>query len=366
MNPILKKSTAELAKERLLLALAEGRWSGRIPSTRMLCETLQVSGHTLSQALERLVADGILISDGPKRRLRVAALPAAGANGTPPTAQAPRVGKVLCLGREPMHLIPRIGLEFLSHLRTWLPKMDLRYHGVTFDSCRKPRSAWDRLVELEQPDQLLVLEGSRDLAKWAAAGRVPTVFLGGNPADTGIPTVGVHAGEAIEETLAELLALGHERICLPMFGRNPDFVAGMRSLFRGVFDAAGKTFVPTYHVPAVVASDPEVVWSVMAQLVATKVPTALIFFMWDEFLSAQCFLSAKGLRIPDEVSVVLLGGGESNLWYRPKLTYFAYPSERAAELAAHWIEDGPPTGNSTVSLPLKLVRGESVGPPPQK
>ncbi|MEI7957344.1 MAG: substrate-binding domain-containing protein, partial [Verrucomicrobiota bacterium] len=267
---------------------------------------------------------------------------------------------------EPMHLIPRLGLEFLSHLRTWLPQMDLRYHGVTFDGSRKPRSAWDRLVELEQPDQMLVMEGSLDLAKWAAAGRVPTVFLGGNPADTGIPTVGVHAGEAIADMLTELLAMGHERICLLMLGRNPDFVAGMRNLFRRVFDEAGKTFVPTYHVPAVVASDPEVVWSVMAQLVATRVPTALIFFMWDEFLAAQCFLAAKGLRIPTDVSVVLLGGGESNLWYRPKLTYFAYPSERAAELAAHWIEDGPPTGKSTVSLPLKLVRGESVAPPPQK
>ena len=241
--------------------------------------------------------------------------------------------------------------------------MDLRYHGVTLDGSRKPRQAWERLLELEQPDRMLILEGTVDIANWAAGRHVPTVFLGGTPGDTGIPMLGVHAGAAIREILTELIGMGHQRICLPVFARNEGFETGLRRVIGEVFAEAGLPFVPSYHVPALTATDPEIVWSVMAQLMVPTPPTALIFFMWDEFLAAQCFLNARGLRIPGDVSVVLLGGGEFNQWYRPKLTHFIYPTMRAAEQVARWFEDGPPSGKTTVSLPLKLVPGDSVAPP---
>ena len=47
MDPILKKNVADLAKDRLQAALAEGRWSDQLPGTRALSEMLQVSVHTL-------------------------------------------------------------------------------------------------------------------------------------------------------------------------------------------------------------------------------------------------------------------------------------------------------------------------------
>jgi DNA-binding LacI/PurR family transcriptional regulator len=360
MNPILKKSVTALARESIQNALVEGRWSGRIPSTRMLCETLQISPHTLGKALESLVADGVLVSDGPKRRLRVAG------SANPPPLPEPPARKVLCLGRDPLHLMPRIGLEFLSHLRGWLPGMDLRYHGVSFDKCRKPRRAWIRLLELERPDHLLVLEGSEEAAEWAAACGVPAVFLGGALGKAVIPAVGAGPGRLMQLVLGELIAMGHQRICMPLFGQNAVFAGALRERFSDVFAAAGLPFLPNYHVPAAASIAPDVVTRVMDKLAATKMPTALIFLMWEEFLTAQCHFLAHGLRIPEKISVVLMAGGDFSSWYRPTLTHLVYPAEEAAKTVAQWIADGPPAANSMVMLPMRLVRGDSVAPPPAR
>lgn len=364
MKPIIRKSVAEQTRQRLLEALAEGQWPDRMPSTRMLCETLQVSAHTLGRALEALVAEGHLISDGPKRRLRVA--PAPTRTAQPSGSDPPAAMRVLCMSRDPLHQMPRMGLEFLSHLRIWLPQMDLRYHGITFDHCRKPRSAWDNLLELERPDHLLVLEGSVDVARWATGSGVPTVFLGGETGDTSIPMVGAAIGHLLLNLFGELLALGHVRICLPLFGRNTEFAAALRRLAAKAFDEAGVPFAPTYHLPMAARRETDVIWRVMDGLAAKAMPTAMIFLMWDEFIATQCYFMAKGLRIPDDVSVALIGGGGVNAGYRPKLTHSVYPAREAAELVARWILDGPPAAKATVHLPMPLVRGDSIAPPRSK
>lgn len=359
MNPILKTTVADLAREHILRALADGHWSGRIPSTRMLCKTLQVSPHSLGKALDTLVANGVLISDGPKRRLRVADTPK---RSQPPTVET-LTRKVLCLGRDPLHLIPRIGLEFLSHLRGRLPGMDLRYHGVSFDQCRKPRCAWGKLLEMEQPDHLLVLEGSEEVAKWAAACHVPAVFLGGVVGKTIIPAVGAAPGPLMQQVLGELIAMGHQRISMPLFGQNAAFAEALRERFGGVFSAADLPYVPSYHVPTAASIAPDVVTRVMDRLASRKMPTALIFLMWEEFLTAQCYFLAQGLRIPEEISVVLMAGGDFCSWYRPKLTHLVYPAAEAAKTVARWIVEGSPAPNSRMRLPMQLVHGDSVAPP---
>lgn len=361
MNPILRKTVADLTRERLLSALAEGRWTGRMPSTRMLCETLHVSAHSLGEALNSLVAAGVLISDGPKRRLRIAEWAPAHLPSVPTSETVTH--KVLCLTREPLHEMPRMGLEFLSYLRLWLPLMDLRHHHVTFDGSRKPRKAWDRLLELEQPDHLLVIEGSHDMAKWAAARRIKTVFLGGETRDTGIPMVGGAIGYLLLNLLDDLIALGHHRICLPLLGRNAEFAESLRRLTGKAMAKADHPMVPTYHVPTTVGDGPDVMWRVLDDLAAVAMPTAMIFLMWDQFLAAQCYFNSRNLRIPDDVSVVLIGGGSSNSWFRPRLTHSVYPAADAAKLIARWISEGLPAENTTIHLPMTIVKGESVAPP---
>lgn len=362
MNPILKKSVADVVRERLQLALAEGRWSDHLPSTRMLCETLQISSHTLRKAMDSLVADGILVSDGPKRRLRVAAQVT-----VEPIAPAPLSGrqslKVLCMNRDPLHIIPRIGLEFLSHLRSWLPQMDFRYHGTTFDKCRKPRRAWDKFLELECPDHLLVMEGSEEVAEWALARGVPTVFLGGSPGAAAVPAVGAAPGDLIQQVLRDLMVKGHQRICMPLFGQNAAFAGFLRQKFNDVFVSAGLPFLPNYHVPTAPDIAPDIVERVLSKIAAERMPTAMIFLMWEEFLTAQCYFLANGLRIPQEISVVLMAGGDFSSWYRPKLTHLVYPAAEAAKTVARWIVEGAPTPTSRVRLPMQLVHGDSVAAP---
>jgi DNA-binding LacI/PurR family transcriptional regulator len=330
----------------------------------MLCESLQVSAHTLGVALAGLVAEGVLASDGPRRRLRIAQPPPA----LPPALPAPEPAthRVLCLSREPLHEMPRMGLEFLSYLRTWLPQMDLRHHPVTFDGSRKPRKAWDKLLELERPQHLLVIEGSHDLAQWASARGVKTVFLGGETRDTGIPMVGGAIGHLLLNLLDELIALGHHRICLPLLGRNAGFAESLRRLAGQAMAKADLPLIPSYHLPTAAGDGPDVMWRVLDDLAAAAMPTAMIFLMWDQFLAAHCYFSARNLHIPADISAVLIGGGSSNSWFRPRLTHSVYPAADAAEIVARWISEGLPAENTTIHLPMKIVRGESVAPPPRK
>jgi DNA-binding LacI/PurR family transcriptional regulator len=80
-------------------------------------------------------------------------------------------------------------------------------------------------------------------------------------------------------------------------------------------------------------------------------------------LKAIAWLAAKGVQVPDNVSVVGFDGAPEGEVAKPPLTTVAQPYRAIAERAvAAILDDNMPTGGEV--LPVNLVLRASTGPAP--
>ena len=118
-----------------------------------------------------------------------------------------------------------------------------------------------------------------------------------------------------------------------------------------------------YHNPAAARAATE-------QLLALpERPTCII--MSDDYaaLGGMEAIRAHGLRIPEDISVAGYDGVPLLQMCRPKLTTVAQDTAAIGAAAArklvHLIEQPRTTFQETVSIPCRLIPGETVGPAPR-
>jgi DNA-binding LacI/PurR family transcriptional regulator len=363
MNPIERSSLVDRTAAALLASLRAGQWTGLLPGVRVLCAALKVSPPTLQAATARLVDQGVLISRGSRRKLEIAAGPAARKPpaGTGPRSQAHK--RVLCLTDDTLEQMGHLRLEILTQLRVRHRHWDLRHRVFNYGSARVPHRHWDEVLRTEHPDHLIVFGGNPVVAQWAKSRGVPVVFIGGDALPEKIPTVGFTPMTMVPEAVKELLRLGHRDICLPMFGLFPRLEEAQRAAFRTLLEAAGITFDPAWHTPSSPHNSADIVTNAMIAVAARAMPTAIIAMTWNEFVSIHCFLSRCRLRIPEDVSVIVLRGSASMEWFRPSLTRFAMSAASACRIVQRWIDDAPPADPQVIGVSGKLIHGESTAPP---
>src|SRR5690606_10151594 len=103
-------------------------------------------------------------------------------------------------------------------------------------------------------------------------------------------------------------------------------------------------------------------WAAMELLFAREARPSAILGMSDRVaLSAMAWLASKGLRVPDDVSVVGFDGVPEAEEAVPALTTVQQPFDDIAELAVAAILDGVPL-NPEWMQPLPLIVRGSSGP----
>ena len=363
MNPIERTSLVDRTAAALLSSLRAGQWTGLLPGVRVLCAALKVSPPTLQAATARLVEQGVLVSRGSRRKLEIAA-------GTAHRKQPARTGaksqmqkRVLCLTDDTLEQMSHLRLEILTQLRVRHRHWDVRHRVLNYTTARVPHRHWDEVLRTEHPDHLLVFGGNPVVAQWAKSRGVPVAFIGGDALPEKVPTVGFTPMTMVPEAVAELLRLGHRDICLPMFGLFPRLEEAQRAAFRAQLEAAGITFDPAWHTPSSPQTSADIVTNAMTAVAAKTMPTAIIAMTWNEFVSIHCFLSRHRMRIPEDVSVIVLRGSASLEWFRPSLSYFSLSAASACRIVQRWIDDGPSADNPIVGVSGKLIHGESTAPP---
>jgi DNA-binding LacI/PurR family transcriptional regulator len=78
------------------------------------------------------------------------------------------------------------------------------------------------------------------------------------------------------------------------------------------------------------------------------------------------FLALRGLKTPDDVSLVCERYDPGLAWCRPKITHFQHEDDAALRILRRWMKgviDNKPYTKQT-SLPVEVVQGGSVGPAP--
>lgn len=361
MDPVLRSSMVDRTETALMAGIRKGVWNDTLPGVRILCRTFKVSPPTLQAATGRLLTAGVLLSDGPRRRLRISK---SWSREKKPDALAGRERRrVLFLSGDPLSDMPHSRLEVFSGFRLECPDWDVRLQSLSFEDAKVPRRQWDQLIRTEEPDALVVFNGTPVIGRWAAKRKLKTVFIGGDSGGLPIPTIGMMARGLIRDAIDEFARHGHRHICMPVIGAFPRLQEGLGKTMAEEMERAGLPFDVSWNMPTSTQHDPDVLLNILTRVFKVRIPTAVIAMTWSDFVTIQSFLNTRRLAIPDDVSVLVLSTSSALRWVRPQLTHFTHGVGRVARTVRDWIDKGFPADCTPIALTVQIVRGGSVGPP---
>ncbi|WP_035605863.1 substrate-binding domain-containing protein [Haloferula sp. BvORR071] len=361
MLEIARIGLAQSTADAIHAQIKAGRWQDRLPGARRLAEESGVSQPTVLTALSLLAEQGV-ITGGNRQAYRIIAVPANTGPVTPP--EDPR--RVIILTHVDVGELPATARHGIDAIRALLirRKWVVEIRSFDFVHAKRPRRAWDHLVPLDPRIPLIGVFGRPPLAQWAARHGMRIAFFGGIRTELEVPMVAVKSSLLVQEAVARLTGLGHSRIVMPLCERPPSFRTSLQHAMREQLEAAGTSFVPSYHTPDSDYMTPEVLWRILEGVFSRARPTALVFLDWKEMVTATCLLSKLGLRVPQDISLILLNEQMEADWFIPKLTCFRFPVRRMATILADWV-DGKPSSSAGPLAPMgaQFDPGATIAPP---
>lgn len=326
-----RESLPEKTAAALERAIRDGHFTGTLPGYRDLCRTLQVSRTALEPALGLLVRKGVLCSAGQRKRYRIAVQENEVERTTirklwmlePTTEDKKEFGMPIALLEPLEKRLRRLGWSWESSL-------------VPVDQRRSHRKLWDRLLSLQNPDAILLVNPHRRTGEWAMDCGVPVCCLGGDVLGLPLSVTGFQSTHMVDEAVRRLLESGHRDLCLPLSVQTPGFVARIYEAMERGLAAHGITFMPGWHVLLAEENSPEALADAMARRFARRVPDALLVFGWG-LRVAMGFLLNRGIKVPGDISLVMLGNREGISWFWPPVASFHYRWNHVVSYLAHWL-----------------------------
>ena len=346
----------ELTAAHLREGLRLGRWSGTLPGAARLAKELDVAPATLRAALGMLEAEGLLTDRGLGRSRGIAA--SAIGSMSPPL----RVGIL----RHDARLTD--DSQTSSILTEIMHSLEAAGHSVFF--CKKSQIELKhevrRLIRqlAEYPVDAWIIEaGSRPLLEWCATQAIPCLALYGRTSGLPLARTGPDKVPAYRAATRGLLELGHRRIV--------NICRATRRLpVPGITERA---FLEELAACGVVTSDynlpdweetPAGFSRLLERLFLHTPPTALIVDEAPRYIAAAEFLSRRGIKVPEHVSLVSTDDDSAFAWCHPPIAHMHWDPKPVIRRVVRWVEavrKGKPD-HKTINFPAEFVPGGSIGP----
>lgn len=203
------------------------------------------------------------------------------------------------------------------------------------------------------------------------AHNLPVVLTGGAIPNRSIPSVGADAMYGAMVAIQHLLELGHRRIAIVNGPPSTYTTTEKRAGYLAALAAAGITFAPQYLAGGYAGMEfnEQRGFQETEKLLRLDEPPTAIFYAADSLAhGGRAACTARGLRVPDDVSIIGYDDSPSALTSVPSLSS-VHIDRRAWGAAAvqrlvSFIERGDDSMGRLL-LPACLHVRESVGPPPR-
>lgn len=352
MSKLVVLTAAEQVAAHLRGELLSGTWSGLMPGGDRLAAEFGIGRDTVEAALRLLERKGLLVNQGRRRGRLIAPL----TDGT--TARRIRVEILL------YELMDR-GVDYIVDLGHALEEAGHKVHftpkSLTELGMNVGRVA--RMVEHTEADAWVILGGTSEVLEWFAARDKPAFALFGRRRGLRIASVGPDKRPAMAAVTRTLVDLGHRRIVF--------LVRQMRRLPKP--GAVEQAFLDTlaehgispgpYHLPDWV-DHAEGYHARLQSLFRLTPPTALIVDEVPLFTAAQQFLASKGLRVPEDVSLVSTDYAPSFEWCRPRISHIRWDTRPVVKRIVQWtnhISHGKVDLRQTLTS-AEFIKGGTIGP----
>lgn len=332
--------------------LLDGRWTGTMPGRNRLAEELRVNRKTVEAALRQLEHEGLLVGRGSGRKRSIE---------LPPDSKPVRKLRVAILNYEPLDLTKGYMIE-LRHLLTEAG------HSAFFMTKSQTELGMDlsrisRLVHKTVADAWVVTGGSSEILEWFSTHPLPTIALFGRRRGLPIAGVGPDKPPSYAAATRRLLELGHRRIVL--LTRQPRRLpkpGAPERAFLGELTTQGITPSP-YHLPDWEGSA-DGFHEILDSLFRHTPPSALLIDESPFFTATQQFLATRGLRAPEDLSLICSDGDPHFNWCRPSVAHIRWDSHQVIRRVVRWaahVSQGRANIRQTLTR-TEFVDGGTVGP----
>jgi len=351
MQPWNRLSIAGQIASHLRGELARGRWTVTMPGQFQLAAELGASRNAVEAALRQLEHEGALVSQGPGRKRLIA----------PSDKKSARPLRVAILDYEPVEVMEDYTIK-LHHLlmeagHTVIPApKTLMELGMDVTRIR-------RMVETTEADAWVVCSASREVLSWFAMQPLPAFALFGRRRGLPIAAVGPDKIPPTAAATRTLIELGHRRIVMltRRATRLPEPGVVVQA-FLDELDAHGIT-PSAYHLPDWDETI-EGFHGCLESLFRITPPTALIIDEAPFYVAALHFCCSRGLRVPEDLSLVCDDPSTAFEWSRPTVAHMNWDSLPVVRRVVRWaanVSQGKTDLRQTLTK-AEFISGGTIGP----
>jgi DNA-binding LacI/PurR family transcriptional regulator len=357
MRPVQQTPKHELVAARLRDGLHEGRWSAGLPGVQRLAVEFDVSAVTARRALRQLEAEGVLTGRGLGRSRSITVTGAKIASQRPLRVAILRHDARLTDNSQTSAVLTEImhSLEAAGHTVFFCNKsqIELRHEvrRIVREMAKTPADAW------------VVEAGSRLLLEWCAGQPTPCLALYGHTGGLPLARTGPDKVPAYRAATRRLLELGHRRIVnISRAARRLPVPAILERVFLEELAAHG-VVTGDYNLPDWEES-PAGFSELLERLFRHSPPTALIVDEAPRYIAAAEFLARRGIKVPDQVSLVSTDDDAALAWCHPPIARMCWDPKPVIRRVVRWV-DAVRKGNpdrKIMNFPAEFISGGSVGP----
>jgi len=321
----------DLTASRMREEIRAGRWREILPGVRLLASEYEVSHPVVRSAMNCLEKEGILIAGGRGRARSVARLPESSGR------QVLRVKILLDVKFDEQDSWFQATLERIQR------NLEVEGHVCQFsDQClselNHDATKIRRHVENQVADAWVVVGGMEDTLSWLMTRSAPVIAIGGRCGTLRIASAGRDNFNAFREVCQLLTGLGHRRVVFISSRemRHPGPSWHVKALIKEL-EACGAVSSP-YNFPEWDES-PDGLMRLLEKMFHLTPPTAILVEDANWLTGVLAFLAQRGLRVPQDVSLVCLTYDTSFLWQRPTIAHLATDDEQMADRVVRWVEE---------------------------
>lgn len=346
-----RSNTAEQIANHLREELMRGRWTGMMPGQFRLAEELRASRNAVEAALRLLEHEGVLVSQGLGRKRLIAS----------PDPKKARPMRIAILDYEPVPVTEgyTVELQYMlieaGHVAFFAPKtlieLDMNVSRIR------------RMVEKTEADAWIVCSASREVLTWFAAQPLPAFALFGRRRGLPIAAAGPDKIPATVAATRALAELGHQRIV--MLIRRATRLPKPGVVVRAFLDelkAQGITPGP-YNLPDW-EENPKALHKRLELLFRITPPTALIADEAPFYVAALQFCTSRGLRVPEDVSLICADPSPAFEWSRPTVAHILWETRPLVRRIVRWaanVSQKKPDLRQTLTQ-AEFITGGTIGP----
>lgn len=347
-------SRVEQVADLLREGMMEGRWRGALPGRSRLADQLGCSHGTVEVAIRQLEREGWLIPQGQGRRRRIE-IPS---DQTRAMRQIKRV-RILSYDKPSQGSPAEIAL--LARLLEAGYAADFATKSLRDLNMNVRQVA--RFVKASSCDAWIVCSASREILEWFAAQKVPAIALYGRFTGLPIAVACPRKAPAMVRAVRRLVELGHERIVLTTTSER---VVPHPALFEQIFlEELRQLGLPagSYNLAAVEPNSSGLNVS-LRELFRITPPTAILVGDGEHVMGVQQFLARRGLRIPEDVSLVSTDSAPEYRWCDLPISHIGWDTAPLIRRVLRWL-DRVTQGKKDIRQYLyegTFVEGGTIGP----